>query len=139
MANFCEANKLNVFSFLPVSFIIDLNTGEEDLALHAFIKFFNRNYPDDNPSRRYQTIILPRSRHIPYHSAQQLNKRSQGNFYCKPTFSKSFTYMETNSYLWILKPTCQNRGRGVVLFKELDELEKLIWKYYEGEGLEDYS
>jgi hypothetical protein len=24
------------------------------------------------------------------------------------------------------------------LFKELDELEKLIWKYYEGEGLEDY-
>lgn len=47
--------------------------------------------------------------------------------------------METKSYLWILKPTFLNRGRGVVLFKELDELEKLIWKYYEGEGLEDYS
>lgn len=28
-----------------------------------------------------------------------------------------------------------NRGRGVSLFSNLTEFEKLIWKYYEGEGL----
>lgn len=32
-----------------------------------------------------------------------------------------------------------NRGRGVSLFSNLTEFEKLIWKYYEGEGLEDYE
>lgn len=37
---------MNVFAFVPVSFILDLSTGEEDIALHAFVKFFNRNYPD---------------------------------------------------------------------------------------------
>lgn len=101
--------------------------------MHAFVKFFNRNYPDEssNPnSRRYQSLLLPRSKYVPYLTAQQLNKRSQGNFYCKPFCPKSFFDDDTKSYLWILKPTFLNRGRGVVLFRELDELEKLIWKYY---------
>lgn len=92
------------------------------MALHAFIKFFNRNYPEDGTNRRYQSIILPRNKYVPYLTAQQLNKRSQGNFYCKPTCPKTFFDEETKSYLWILKPTFLNRGRGVVLFKELDEL-----------------
>jgi hypothetical protein len=32
-----------------------------------------------------------------------------------------------------------NRGRGVALFNSLEEFEKLIWKYYQGEDLEDYG
>jgi hypothetical protein len=32
-----------------------------------------------------------------------------------------------------------NRGRGVALFNSLEEFEKLIWKYYHGEDLEDYG
>jgi glutathione synthase/RimK-type ligase-like ATP-grasp enzyme len=43
------------------------------------------------------------------------------------------------SYLWILKPTFMNRGRGIALFNSLEEFEKLIWKFYQGEDLEDYS
>ena len=53
-------------------------------------------------------------------SAQQLRKRSQGNFYCKPTCPKTF-FAKTSSYLWILKPTFMNRGRGVSLFSNLTE------------------
>jgi hypothetical protein len=90
MVNFCEANKMNAYEFIPISFILDLSTGEEDLALHAFVKFFNRNYPEDNGNRRYQSIILPRNKFLPYLTAQQLNKRSQGNFYCKPICPKTF-------------------------------------------------
>jgi hypothetical protein len=106
--------------------------------LHAFVKFFNRNYPDESSTRRSQSIVLPRNKFVPYITAQQFSKRSQGNFYCKPVYPRTFFDEETRSYLWILKPTFLNRGRGVVLFRELEELEKLIWKYYEGEGLEDY-
>lgn len=45
MVTFCESNKLNAFNYIPTTFIIDLTTGEEELALHAFIKFYNRNLP----------------------------------------------------------------------------------------------
>ena len=124
--NFCEANKINAYSFIPVTYILDLTTGEEDLVMHSFIKFYNRNYPgeniNNNPTKRYQTVILPRNKYNPYLSAQQLNKRSQGNFYCKPYCPKTFVDEESKAYLWILKPTFLNRGRGVALFRELEEL-----------------
>lgn len=45
MINFCESNKINAYGFIPVTYILDLTTGEEDLALHSFLKFYNRNYP----------------------------------------------------------------------------------------------
>lgn len=138
MVSFCESNKLNAFAYIPTTFVIDLTTGEEDLALHGFIKFYNRNLPEGHPGPRVHSILLPRSRYTPYQSAQQLHKRSQGNFYCKPTCPKSF-FGNSTAYLWILKPTFMNRGRGVSLFSSLSEFEKLIWKYYEGEGLEDYE
>jgi hypothetical protein len=79
------------------------------------------------------SILLPRTKYVPYLSAQQLHKKSQGNFYCKPTCPKTF-FSKSNAYLWILKPTFMNRGRGVSLFSNLSEFEKLIWKYYEGGG-----
>ena len=96
------------------------------MALHAFLKFYSRNYPEDSShydySKKYPTIILPKSKYIPYLSAQQLNKRSQGNFYCKPYCPKTFIDTQSKCYLWVLKPTFLNRGRGVALFKELEEL-----------------
>lgn len=48
MSNFCEANKMNVYNYIPVTYILDLSTGEEDLALHSFLKFYNRNHPANN-------------------------------------------------------------------------------------------
>lgn len=122
MSNFCEANKMNVYNYVPVTYIIDLNTGEEDLALHSFLKFYNRNHPDSSETRRNHGIILPRAKNFQYYTAQQLNKRSQGNFYCKPNCPKSFIDSEHKPYIWILKPTFLNRGRGVALFRSLDEL-----------------
>lgn len=120
MINFCESNKLNAFNYIPTTFIIDLTTGEEDLALHGFIKFYNRNLPEKFSGSKVHSILLPRSKYVPYLSAQQLHKKSQGNFYCKPTCPKTF-FSKSNAYLWILKPTFMNRGRGVSLFSNLSE------------------
>lgn len=118
MLNFCESNKLNAFNYIPTTFIIDLTTGEEDMALHGFLKFYNRNIPEGFKGEKVQSILLPKIKNIPYLSAQQLRKKSQGNFYCKPVCPKTF-FGKTNSYLWILKPTFMNRGRGVSLFSNL--------------------
>ena len=90
MINFCESNKLNAFSYIPTTFIVDLTTGEEDLAVHSFIKFYNRNIPEGYTGAKVQSILLPRSKYTPFLSAQQLHKKSMGNFYCKPTCPKTF-------------------------------------------------
>ena len=108
------------------------------MALHGFLKFYNRNIPEGYSGQKVQSILLPKIKNIPYFSAQQLRKRSQGTFYCKPTCPKTF-FGKTNSYLWILKPTFMNRGRGVALFDNLSEFQKLIWQYYQGEGLQSYE
>jgi len=34
--------------------------------------------------------------------------------------------------MWLLKPTNLNRGRGIELFSDLQELEDLLNNYFEG-------
>ena len=52
------------------------------------------------------------------------------SIYTKPKMKP--IYMNSGSYLWLLKPTGFNRGRGVEIFTTLDQLEKYINEYYEG-------
>lgn len=39
---------------------------------------------------------------------------------------------ESEPYLWLLKPTFLNRGRGIHVFNELDSLTHLISEYQNG-------
>ncbi len=39
---------------------------------------------------------------------------------------------DNSSYLWLLKPTFLNRGRGIEIFNDLGQLEKFITDFYEG-------
>lgn len=58
-------------------------------------------------------------------------KRCQGNFYCHPITNPTF-FSPSSNYLWLLKPTFLNRGRGIHIFKDLNELEKIINDYATG-------
>ena len=42
------------------------------------------------------------------------------------------TFIDGNNYLWLLKPTGLNRGRGIQIFNSLDQLEKMINDFYDG-------
>ena len=50
--------------------------------------------------------------------------------YTRPKMKSIYT--NGSSYLWLLKPTGFNRGRGIQIFTTLDQLEKYINEYYEG-------
>jgi len=39
------------------------------------------------------------------------------------------TYYSENSYLWLLKPTGLNRGRGIEIFDSLEQMEKILLDY----------
>jgi phosphoribosylamine-glycine ligase len=42
-----------------------------------------------------------------------------------PPISEAFLD-EEGEYLWIVKPTCLNRGRGIQVFSRLDALTKFV-------------
>lgn len=42
------------------------------------------------------------------------------------------TYENGDNYVWLLKPTDLNRGRGIQLFNSLENLEKLLIEFKNG-------
>lgn len=49
------------------------------------------------------------------------------NILSKPV--NNATYYSENSYLWLLKPTGLNRGRGIEIFDSVEQLEKILLDY----------
>jgi len=39
---------------------------------------------------------------------------------------------DESNYLWLLKPTGLNRGRGIHIFSTIEQLDKLLNDYYDG-------
>jgi hypothetical protein len=42
------------------------------------------------------------------------------------------TFENGDSYVWLLKPTDLNRGRGIQLFNSLETLEKMLMEFKTG-------
>lgn len=47
--------------------------------------------------------------------------------------------MNSDSYLWILKPADWNQGDGVFVFTNLKDLEELLINFYSGWYAKTYS
>lgn len=130
LINFCEANKMNAFDITPTTFILDLGDDGLELNLNAFVKFFNHNMPNRlKPTIGEGKMYIQMPRLPPQQSRHE--KRCQGNFYCHPITNPTF-FSPASNYLWLLKPTFLNRGRGIHIFKDLYELEKIINDYSTG-------
>jgi hypothetical protein len=50
----------------------------------------------------------------------------------KYKIDNTFLAGENANYLWLLKPTFLNRGRGIHIFSDLKVLQQLIQEYQEG-------
>jgi hypothetical protein len=50
----------------------------------------------------------------------------------KYKFDPTFVTDKDSKFLWLLKPTFLNRGRGIHVFSSLETLVKLIQEYQEG-------
>ena len=112
-----------MFSFTPITFVINLNDAFSDKVLSDFLIFYTKHHPSsmDSKSRMEQLQVF------------KSFIRSHGNKY-KPITNKyskynmisTFLDESKNSYLWLLKPTELNRGRGVRVFSELESLKKML-------------
>ena len=59
-----------------------------------------------------------------YMSCQNPDIKKKVNLLSRPI--NNATYYSENSYMWLLKPTGLNRGRGIEIFDSLEELEKKL-------------
>lgn len=133
---FCETNKLALFSITPATFLIDLNDDACELQVTKFANFFNKHNPNANEltAGAKKTTVAEFKKNIsPLFSSPNANyKKLATNIYSKPSMSSTFIDDRYRAYIWLLKATIFNRGRGIELFSSFAVLEKLIKEYSDG-------
>ena len=117
LTSYAESNKVNVFDYLPLTFVIDIDCYISDIK--KFITCYNTIEKITKLNNQIKMINS---------NIQQINvlKNKQHMKYCKAYIAKTHF---AGKNVWILKPTGFNRGQGVTLFNSIDKLKQLI-KYY---------
>ena len=129
--NYCELNKINAFSHVPLTFLIDLEEKSFNSDLEKFVKVYNiinhllevtdSALPDyeeviaSKVNAKISNLTVSKDRRVITHSKLILNA----------------THISNKNFL-ILKLTGFNRGRGVTVFNNIDYLKKCIKELSEG-------
>jgi hypothetical protein len=103
---YCEANHLNAFDFLPITFVLNTLDNAFDAQQAAFIAFFN-DHTHNPKDGKAKTSLLIRKRAINMGSSLHVDKK-QLALTSKYEIKEAFT-TPNSQYLWILKPTFYNR------------------------------
>ncbi|EGR27473.1 tubulin-tyrosine ligase family protein, putative [Ichthyophthirius multifiliis] len=136
LIQFCESNKLNPFETItPLTYVIDFKDDNCEMFLNSFLKFYENNVPQNLKNKintQYSENIkkLIKQQQITY--GIYGSEKYVNHVYVKQTMHESFLDKYNSSYIWILKPTYLNRGRGINMFNSLQQLEKIISNYLEG-------
>lgn len=137
MLSYAEYNKLNVFDYVPLTFVLDIDSPTYGSDFEKFILCYNTinsgsgsvfdNTVDKNESclnainKKLNQVTFSKDRRVVSHSRAKLSPMH---------------FVGKN--LWILKPTEFNRGRGVTVFDTIEKLKALI-KIYSQESALDFT
>ena len=105
MYEYCERNRINLFEFVPLTFVLNLNEGSYEGEQAFFNGFYNSHRPEGIEEGK---LNLKRKKGNPNHYYNLPGK--VGGTACKYEIREGFT-TEKTPYLWILKPTFYNRVR----------------------------
>ncbi len=125
---YCEMNNINIFSFFPLTIILNL---EDDI-------FFNYNF------NNFKTFFENIDNYIINNNTNNNNENSNYNIKNKKAYAQLFSIYRDKSYnngafqplvipkthliknIWLLKPSNLNRGRNIILCENLNKIEKEI-------------
>ena len=146
----CSNIKIDPFSLTPTVFTINLEDRNYQQELNQFYEFYQFNMPEcfkknSNEDKSHIALDLP-TININYVSPYRFNfdatqsyNISRTRYFCQVYQSSditpaklSDTFLSNINYLWLLKPADMNRGNGVHVFNNLEELEILLQSYYSG-------
>lgn len=105
---------MEIFSITPITFIIDFDDEYCEYNLKQFLSFFSKHDPRKaNPNNRKSVYNGNNfvNKFQPYMAWQNSDIKKRVNILSRPVNNNC--YYGENSYLWLLKPTGLNRGRGI--------------------------
>jgi hypothetical protein len=128
---YAQLNKLNVFDYVPLTFVLDLDAQTYYPDFEKFVQCYgaiDSVLKADDPAHPLSEtgrlkLINAKLQQITF------SKDRRAVTHCK---AKVWDTHIAGRNLWILKPTGFNRGRGVTVFDTLDKLKTLIKEYSEG-------
>jgi hypothetical protein len=125
---YAELNKINVFDYLPLTFLVDVDSQTYIPDIEKFTRCYEA----------IQSIIEAGNKSSPDYTKQCLklidqklmqlgiSKERRMVSHCRPKIMDSHF---AGRNIWILKATGFNRGRGVHVFNTMEKLKSLI-KFY---------
>lgn len=129
--SYAELNKINIFDYVPLTFIVDVDsqTYSPDFEKfeQCFIAIGNIMQTTDNTSKDYCNNCLKLINQKLSLSCFSKDRRIVTH--CKPKIADTHF---AGKNIWIVKPTEYNRGQGVSLFESIESLKNLIKYYSEG-------
>jgi hypothetical protein len=139
---YCETRRIEIFAITPITFIIDFDDEYCEYNLKQFLTFFHRHDPRKNigtarknPSPPFTFINKFQS----YISWQNSDIKKKVNTLSQPiNFSTYYSNDPEPTYIWLLKPTGLNRGRGIFIFDNLESLEKTLMEFLGGMNRKNY-
>jgi hypothetical protein len=108
---YCETKKIEVFSITPITFIVDFDDEYCEYNMKQFLAFFQKNDPRRTGSKKNNLPWSFVCKFQAYMGWQNSEIKKKINMLSKPINNN--TYYSEDSYLWLLKPTGLNRGRGI--------------------------
>eukprot|EP00826_Nyctotherus_ovalis_P065252 TRINITY_DN9586_c0_g1_i7.p1 TRINITY_DN9586_c0_g1~~TRINITY_DN9586_c0_g1_i7.p1 ORF type:complete len:521 (-),score=99.88 TRINITY_DN9586_c0_g1_i7:21-1583(-) len=130
-----DHSRRNVFAFVPITFLLDLDSDDFSLDLERFAHCYNAINVVKNTHRE--------------DAVRAINQKLAGFQVTKRTSQHKYWLSECHyagGNVWILKPTGFNRGRGISVFDSVERLKKLLKYYSEGvlegsevEGVQSYE
>ena len=142
LSNYCKSTGLNVFEFVPLTFSFRMNEVEFQQDLQNFSKIFKAVESgisaDEVKPLRHEVDELVGAEVPIYHEFGLSNlppRNLKGRTFKNAEwgeFKLHDTFFGAGSNMWILKPSYSDRGRGIEIFRSLEELERFLQIYIDG-------
>ena len=142
----CKRQNLDVFDAVPLTFSFRMNEFQFEKDLQNFCKLFIANERKCSldavkPIREFHDEKLKENVEVFHEFGFDFINRNWA--------SRKFTNVDSHQItklpqffhqrnLWILKPSGCDRGKGVEIFKSLDELSKFLYLYTSGYNMSEY-
>ena len=123
---YCDMNNINIFSFFPLTIILNLeNEIFFNYNFNNFKIFFKNidNYINNNNNNNENLNNNLKNKHLYSQFFSIYKDKSYNNGIFQPLFIPK-THLIKN--IWLLKPSNLNRGRNIILCENLDKIKKEI-------------
>ena len=116
---------------LPLVFVLNFEERGWEVDIASFVEYYNAHCPGEQQSLNL-SFYHQRNYISPYRKSSLVVLDSSNQSRYLKLIDLPSVMIGDGSYLWLLKPADWNRGEGVHVFSNLNQLQDWLVKYYNG-------